>query len=125
MMKLKIRLLSVLGMFAVMAWAVPANVPFVLPPSARVTVTNAAGKGWMTSGEIRLSFQQAQHGLATRITAAGWCHLHTIGLGKDRVLDAWSRGDEELTVMVWRLAPGRSGFSYGLSKKATAGKGSR
>ena len=71
--------------------------------------------------ELGVSFNQAQAQFAAKVAAAGWAHLHTISLGRDRVLEAWSRGDKELTMMIWRIAPGRSGFSYGLSMKAGAG----
>lgn len=95
--------------------------PFKLPAGAKVTQAQD-GKGWLGSGSLPLSFTAAKARLGTAISAAGWAHLHTIELSKDRVLEAWSRRDEELTVMVWRIAAGRSGFSYGISKKAGAGK---
>ena len=99
-----------------------ASAPFLLPLRAKNVETVADGKGWQTRGEIAVSFEQAQAQLASKISAAGWAHLHTIPLGKDRILEAWTRGGEELTLMVWRMAPGRSGFSYGLSLKAGAVK---
>jgi len=94
----------------------------MLPVRATVVETAADGKGWHAHGEIRVSFEQAQAQLAAKVVAAGWAHIHTIPLGKDRILEAWTRGNEELTLMVWRIAPGRSGFSYGLSSKIGAGK---
>ena len=114
-----------MSVLLVAAGLVPAATgPFALPPSAKMTSASGA-RGWQASGTIGLSFTQAKARLATAIAAAGWTHLHSIALGKDRMLDAWSRGGEELTLMVWRLAPGKSGFSYGLSKKATARKDGR
>ena len=95
--------------------------PFTMPVTARVGEPAADGKGWKVNGEIGVSFNQAQAQFAAKVAAAGWAHLHTISLGRDRVLEAWSRGDQELTMMIWRIAPGRSGFSYGLSMKAGAG----
>lgn len=96
--------------------------PFALPPGAKVVVGD--GKGWLANGELKLSFKAAQNRLATTIAASGWLHLHVIELGQDRVLDTWTRGDEELTVMVWRISAGRSGFSYGISAKdVSSGKG--
>ena len=92
--------------------------PFTMPVRAKVTETAADGKGWMASGEIAVSFEQAKAQFGSKIAAAGWTHLHAIALGRNRMLEAWSRGSEELTLMVWRIAPGRSGFSYGLSCKA-------
>ena len=96
--------------------------PFTLPPGAKVAAA-ADAKGWQANGTIRLSFAQAKARLGTAIAAAGWAHLHTIELSKGRILEAWSRGSEELTVMVWRVSSRRSGFSYGISGKAGAGKG--
>ncbi len=95
--------------------------PFTMPVNAQVTHAAADGRGWKANGEIGVSFNQAQAQFAAKVAAAGWAHLHTISLGRNRVLEAWSRGGEELTLMIWRIAPGRSGFSYGLSMKAGAG----
>ena len=95
--------------------------PFTMPVNAHVTNASADGRGWKANGEIGVSFNQAQAQFAVKVAAAGWTHLHTISLGRNRVLEAWSRGGEELTMMIWRIAPGRSGFSYGLSMKAGAG----
>jgi len=92
--------------------------PFTLPVRAKVTETAADGKGWKANGEIPVSFQQAQAQFTAKLSAAGWAHLHTIRLGPGRVLEAWSGATEELTLMVWRIGPGKSGFSYGLSSKA-------
>ena len=99
-----------------------ADRPFQLPILAKVTETAVDGKGWAASGEIGVSFEQAQAQLAVKVSSSGWVHLHTIALGRDRVLDAWSRGDRELTVMAWRISPGKSGFSYGVSAKSSAKK---
>lgn len=118
----KLSLILVVGILSVVASATTEIPPFPLPPRAKITTTQPAGKGWRASGVIAVSFQQAQRGLAVKIASAGWQHLHTISLDKDRVLEAWRRGDDELTVMVWRLAPGRSGFSYGLSHQSKGGK---
>ena len=96
--------------------------PFALPVRAKVRETAADGKGWRVSGEIAVSFEQAKVQLGVKVAAAGWAHVHTIPLGKDRILEAWTRGNEELTLMVWRIVPGRSGFSYGLSSKAGVNK---
>lgn len=99
------------------------SAPFTLPVRAKVTETAADGKGWKANGSVPVSFQQAKAQFGSKIAAAGWAHLHTIQLGSGRVLEAWSRGSEELTLMVWRISPGVSGFSYGLSSKAGAGAG--
>ena len=112
-------LITAFSFFAIVASAAP----FALPIAARVTESAAEGKGWKSSGEIAVSYKLARTQFAVKIAAAGWKHLHTITLGKDRVVEAWSRGGEELTLMIWAAGPGKSGFSYGVSKKAGAGGG--
>lgn len=96
------------------------SVPFTLPPGVSVSAASEDGKGWAANGSVKLAFTAAKARLATAIAASGWKHEHSIDLGKDRVLEAWRRGDDELTVMIWRVAPGRSGFSYGLSAKGNS-----
>ena len=120
-MTVRVIVLSIAALCGVRAFA-RAPAPFVLPARAKVIETAADGKGWAASGEIGVSFEQALAQLSSKVAAAGWTHIHTIALGKGRVLDAWSRGDKELTVMAWRIAPGKSGFSYGISSKDKSGE---
>jgi len=81
------------------------------------------GVGWPEHGEMALSFEQAKIKLGVKAQAEGWLHVHTITLGKDRVLEAWDRGGEEMTLMVWRISAGRSGWSRGVTAKAKTGVG--
>lgn len=118
------RIMNILSitLLAFPLWA-GASVPFTLPPGAKVSAPVQKDKGWQTVGELPVSFQQAQTQLSARIAAANWAHVHTITLGRDRVLDAWRRGKEELTVMVWRVETAKSGFSYGITRQdGTKGK---
>lgn len=78
------------------------------------------GVGWPESGEMALSFEQAKIKLGVKANAEGWQHVHTIPLGKDRIVEAWDRGAEEMTLMVWRIAAGRTGWSKGVTCKAGA-----
>ena len=106
--------------------AFPATKPFRIPVGARVTEETGDGRGWQAGGEVSAPFVQAKARLFSSITAAGWSFLHEIPLGGGRggkkTLMAFSRGNSELTVMVWRLAVDRSGFSYGLSRRSRKGK---
>ena len=91
--------------------------PFKLPVRAKVLEEESA-KGWLASGEARLAFEQAKMQFAIRLEAAGWRLRHAIALGEGRELETWTRGQDELTLMLWRISSGRSGFSYGLSRKS-------
>lgn len=97
-----------------------APAPFALPIAATLEKGDAAAGGWKASGTVGVSYRQARAQFAVKVAAAGWAHMHTIKLGKDRTVEAWQRGGEELTLMIWAIGPGQSGFSYGVSKKAGA-----
>lgn len=111
--------LSFLSFMTFLSFAA-APAPFTLPISAKVEKGDAAAGGWKASGTVAVSFKQARAQFAVKVAAAGWAHMHTIKLRKDRTVEAWQRGGEELTLMIWSLEPGKSGFSYGVSKKAGA-----
>lgn len=112
--------LSLLPFLSFSSFAAPA--PFALPLAATLAEGDAKAGGWKASGTVAVSFRQARAQFAVKIAAAGWTHMHTINLGKDRTVEAWQRGGEELTLMIWALGPGKSGFSYGVSKKAGANR---
>lgn len=118
-MKKTVMMVMSVSYVLIAAISVAAN-PFPLPPGASAEKPAADANGWHCNGTLGLSFQQAQRRLASAVASAGWTHLHTIELGRDRVLEAWSRAGEELTVMIWRISSRESAFSYGVSKKAGA-----
>lgn len=110
--------LSLLSFLSFSSFAAPA--PFALPIAATLAEGDAKAGGWKAAGTIAVSYRQARAQFAVKVAAAGWAHMHTIKLGKDRTVEAWQRGGEELTLMIWAVGPGKSGFSYGVSKKAGA-----
>lgn len=114
-------LLGVLSLLSLPTLAA-ASAPFALPIAATVEKGDAKAGGWKASGTVAVSYRQARAQFAVKVAAAGWAHMHTIKLGKDRTVEAWQRGGEELTLMIWAAGPGKSGFSYGVSKKAGAGR---
>ena len=85
--------------------------------STTVSAAPARPVGWPESGEVALSFVAARKKLAVKLSKRGWRHVHTIELGKDRKLESWDRGGEELTLMTWRIGTGRTGYSLGITKK--------
>lgn len=95
-----------------------AQTPFKLPLSAKITATSLEKGGWKTNGKIGVSFEQAKKQLAVKLSSGGWVHMHSIALGKDRDVEAWTRGNEELTLMTWRISAGKAGFAYGVTQKA-------
>lgn len=112
--------LSLLSFLSFSSFAAATPAPFALPIAAKAEKGDAKAGGWKASGTITVSFRQARAQFAVKVAASGWTHMHTIKLGKDRTVEAWQRGGEELTLMIWSIKPGKSGFSYGVSKKAGA-----
>ena len=98
---------------------VAAAAPFVMPPNAVVEGVSAEG-GWRQCGEMPFSYRQTQAQFGAKFSAAGWRHKHSVVISKDRVVESWERGDETLTFMVWGQAPDKTGFSWGVSPRATA-----
>ena len=112
--------LSLLSFLSFSSFAAATPAPFALPIAATLEKGDAKAGGWKASGTIAVSYRQARAQFAVKVAAAGWAHMHTINLGKDRTVEAWQRGGEELTLMIWAIGPGKSGFSYGVSRKAGA-----
>lgn len=112
------RIVILTGMM-VFAWPgfPAAQTPFKLPLSAKVTAASAENGGWKTNGEIGVSFEQAKKQFAVKLSSGGWIHMHSIALGKNRDVESWTRGDEELTLMIWRISAGKAGFAYGITQK--------
>ncbi len=116
--------LKVLASFILLAAVLPcmADSPFRLPVAATVTGRGADEKGWRESGVMTVPFPAARQSFISSVSAYGWRCVHSIPMGgNDRVLVLWRRGDEDLTVMLWRIDVNRTGFSWGLGKQKNKG----
>ena len=91
--------------------------PFRLPVSAEPDASAPSSGGWISSGTMRVAVDLARRQLAVKLAASGWRHRHTIPLGGDRTVESWTRGKNELTLMTWRIAAGRTGYSFGITRQ--------
>lgn len=91
--------------------------PFWLPVSAEPDASAPSSGGWTSSGTMRVAVDLARRQLAVKLAASGWRHRHTIPLGGDRTVESWTRGKNELTLMTWRIAAGRTGYSFGITRQ--------
>lgn len=100
------------------AGTLPAAEPFRIPVGAELTSGAPEAGGWGASGVVYAPYVQARARLIAAVTASGWRLLHEIpvGNGNDRALIAFSRGRDELTLMVSKAGIGKSLFSYGVSR---------
>ena len=97
--------------------------PFRLPVSAEPDASAPSSGGWTSSGTMRVAVDLARRQLAVKLAASGWRHRHTIPLGGDRAVESWTRGEDELTLMTWRIAAGRSGYSFGITRLERGSRG--
>ena len=115
------RLAAILAAFAaVCASAAPpaGEAPFRLPPSARLC--RGAG-GWQGVGEIQLPPAAAEQRFGSALYSSGWRHVHTIHIAQGESLETWRRGGEELTLMLRKVSPDCTEFSFGVSKAKPEG----
>lgn len=91
--------------------------PFRLPVSAEPDSSAPASDGWTSGGTMRVAVDLARRQLAVKLAASGWRHRHTIPLGRDRAVESWSRGEDELTLMTWRIEAGLTGYSFGVTRQ--------
>lgn len=115
-------LLGVALLAAVSAGGDASLRPFQLPPAARVMESNFASGGWFESGVVKLTYVQAEASFMSEMSRRGWKFVHattlndgmTAGTSRRRLL-LWRNGRQELTMMLYRLDVGVTGFSWGMS----------
>ena len=91
--------------------------PFILPIAAKAVEHSRDGKGWLESGVISVPFVQAEASFKAAMAQSGWKYRHAVALGRGNThtLYTWSRGGNELTLMLHRIDVGKTAFSWGLS----------
>lgn len=92
--------------------------PFALPVGAKITDSSESGKGWKERGVVGVTFVNAQKQFRSACAKNGWQFVHAVPLtlSVGHSLYTWRRGSQELTLMLWRIDVGRTGFSWGVSK---------
>lgn len=90
-----------------------------LPISAHVTTESPDGKGWLQSGCMPVTLASARQQFASCLTAAGWHFVHSIPIEpqNNRILFLWRREGKDLTMMLWRIDVGTTGFSWGVGAR--------
>ena len=97
--------------------------PFRLPPSACVTESSASGGGWLESGVVSLTYVQTEASFMSEMSRQGWKFVHSTtvnegvaaGTNRRRLL-LWRLGSREMTLMLWRIDVGKTGFSWGIAE---------
>ncbi len=90
---------------------------FRLPLAACVVERSGDGKGWLEQGVIGVTYVQAEGQFKSALTRDGWVFLHAVPLAgaNERTLYSWKRGRFSVTLMLWRIDVGKTGFSWGVA----------
>jgi len=108
--------IAVVALPAVLS-AAGAEMPlFRLPLSATVLRRDDSGDTWRENGFVKAPFASAFGQFESSLARDNWRFVHRIDLSRlpERALFVWRRGESEITLMLWRESPGRTGFSWGV-----------
>lgn len=119
-MRVAVRVLLALGalLFAKGALAVERPL-FRLPLAAKVTESSPKGGTWRENGVIKAPYVHSVGQFKSALARDGWSFVREIALQKPagRSLIVWKRGKTEITLMLWRIKPRKTGFSWGVSQQ--------
>lgn len=104
MQKVKIDLLA-----ACLLWAIVLQ----LPRTATVLQEDDSGKTWRQSGEMSCAFPLAVTQWDSGLRYQGWKCQDSIPLGQYRSLTVWQKGEQVITVFLWQVRIGQTGFAWG------------
>lgn len=112
--------MAMLGCTVAQAGPSAMKVPAVkLPPLAVVIDHDASGETWRETGTISGSIEVTRKNFKRCFGHQGWSLKQTIPLANKKrrsEIHVWKRGEREMLLMLWQERPGKSGFSWGISK---------
>ncbi len=100
-------------------WAVGLYALPTMPAEFHVFQTNATGKTWRETGELKMPFAMGLVTLKSSMLTQGYALKHDIcdkNVSGQRLF-LWTKGDEEIIMSVWEKTLSTTGCSWGLSLK--------
>ncbi len=94
---------------AVLLWAVVLQ----LPQGAVVQQEDDSGKTWRQSGEMNCAFPLAVTQWDSRLRYQGWKCKDRIPMDQYRSLSVWQKDEQQITVFLWQIKIGQTGFAWG------------
>ncbi len=91
-----------------------------LPRGAVVLQEDESGKTWRQSGEMSCAFPLALTQWDSRLRYQGWRCQDRIPMERGRSLTVWQKGDQQITVFLWQIKIGQTGFAWGERNSAEA-----
>lgn len=113
---------AVCGLLCVMFAAASVcakDVSLRLPVNAVVVSEDVTGTTWRQNAILRVTYTAAVNQLKAVIGQQGWRLKQELTLGtvaSDRSLLVFARGETDITVMVWKISVGETGFSWGANE---------
>ena len=71
--------------------------------------------GWTASGTLPYSYDYARNYIGHQLRKDGWiCKIgFTAGAKREQEHSVWHKGNRKIQVMIWRIEPGKTGYSKG------------
>ena len=92
---------------------------FVLPVERRIENTDSSGKTWQEIGSVDVSLMPSRQMWELALRRNGWYFVRNIPLDpvSYKQLDVWNKDSRTLIRCLWSIAPGRTGYMWGISKR--------
>jgi len=90
----------------------------ILPREAAVFQTGKDGAEWSQTGEIGLPFGTACRRMETELDRGGWKVKDWFSMTGRKKVTVWEKGGERISLLMWEKELRKSGFSWGVVKKA-------
>jgi len=104
----------------VMTLGVPAfGAEFFLPVERHIEESDSSGKTWQEEGFIPISLTAARQMWEVALRREGWFFIRNIPLEpvQKRQLDVWGKDRRTLILCMWEIAPGQTGYKWGITNR--------
>lgn len=105
--------------FALTIISAIAEDPFKIPENTQELARNESGKTWKMNGILPLTLEQGKAALMKNVANAGFKLKHEITTDQTAgsVLVCWTKGQEELIMMIWPSGKNKTVFTWGINRK--------
>ena len=92
---------------------------FTLPVERHIEGTDSSGKTWQEEGGIPTSLTAARQMWEVALRREGWFFIRNIPLEpiQNKQLDIWGKDSRTLILCIWELAPGQTGYKWGIANR--------
>ena len=112
------RIMSYLLLFLTLGLSA-SGMGFNLPVERHIEGTDHSGKTWQEEGSMPVSLTAARQMWEVALRREGWFFIRNIPLEpvQHKQLDIWGKDSRTLILCVWEIAPGRTGYMWGIANQ--------